>query len=75
MNFDQPPETQETSETVETPTEMVSVEEFCTSLSLRDRRVELLAAFHADQVRARTILASVADFNDRFSAFVTKPIA
>lgn len=51
----------------------LTVDEFCAQASATDNRVELLAAFHASEVRAGRVKDGAAAFADRYSAFANAP--
>jgi len=52
----------------------VTLEEFCVRLSSKDRRVELLSAFHFDETRAGRFKDAESAYQARFEAFVNKPV-
>jgi hypothetical protein len=51
----------------------MTIDEFCAGLSAKDRRVELIAAFHFDEKRAGNLKDTDANFRERFTAFANKP--
>lgn len=51
----------------------LTVEEFCTRVSTTDSRVELLAAFHASEVRAGRVKDASSAYAARYSAFANAP--
>ena len=55
------------------PAEML--EEFCAHVSMTDRRVELIAGFHADEKRAQHARATRAEWQRRFAAFQRRPVS
>jgi hypothetical protein len=55
-------------------TEHITLEEFCTRLSMSDRRVELIGGFHYTEVAAGRIKDAESEFQSRFTAFATKPV-
>ena len=55
------------------PDDELTLTEFCTRLSQRDRRVELIGGFHAAEVRAGKNKDTEAAFVARFAAFATQP--
>lgn len=61
----------------ETPAPMpekVTIEEFCTRLSLVDKRVELIAGFEYTERSAGRIKDVESEYQSRFTAFATKPV-
>ena len=52
----------------------LSLEEFCARKSERDRRVELIAAFHMDESRAGISRDAEEAFEARFDAFRRRPV-
>lgn len=63
----------------ETPTavdaaEQITLDEFCLSHSMVDRRVELLRGFHSAEVRAGHAKDLESEYLARFEAFATKPV-
>jgi len=51
----------------------ITLTEFCTRASQRDRRVELLGGFHSAETRAGRVKDTEAAFADRLTAFATQP--
>lgn len=51
----------------------VTLDNFCIALSARDRRVELIGAFHFDQRAAQQLFDTPANYQKRFDAFATQP--
>jgi len=51
----------------------MTIEEFCARLSKKDRRVELIGAFHATETQAGRHKARDAVFRERLAAFITQP--
>ena len=51
----------------------LSLEEFCTRLSVTDKRVELIGAFAHEETRAGRTKGLASEYEARFRAFVTKP--
>lgn len=47
-----------------------ALEEFCAHLSLSDKRVELIAAFHHVEASAKRIIDTFEAYKARFEAFV-----
>lgn len=56
------------------PESRVTLNNFCRELSLTDKRVELIAAFHFDEKRAGTIMDTSSAYTERFVAFADKPV-
>lgn len=52
----------------------LAIDEFCARKSTTDRRVELIGAFHAQEVAAGRIKARAAAFEARFVAFEQMPV-
>lgn len=52
----------------------LTVDEFCRRLSISDRRVELLGAFHFDEKRNGRVKDTETNFRARFDEFVNKPV-
>ncbi|HET7675838.1 MAG TPA: hypothetical protein VFL54_09980 [Gammaproteobacteria bacterium] len=52
----------------------LTLDEFCQRLSARDKRVELIGAFHAREVKARHIKDTEANFRQRYEDFVRAPV-
>lgn len=53
--------------------EALTLDEFCTRLSARDRRVELIGAFASTERRAGVVKDVESAFAARFAAFCTAP--
>lgn len=51
----------------------ITLEEFCTRLSMVDKRVELIGAFESTEKASGTIKSQESAFKARFEAFATKP--
>lgn len=51
----------------------LTLDEFCTRLSARDRRVELIGAFASTERRAGVVKDVESAFAARFAAFCTAP--
>lgn len=49
------------------------LEEFCTRLSVTDKRVEIIGAFAHAETRAGRIKALATEYAGRYRAFVNKP--
>lgn len=56
------------------PVEQVTLNEFCTRLSLSDKRVELIGGFHHQETAKGTIKDAESEFYSRFLAFANKPV-
>lgn len=54
--------------------EALTLEEFCTRLSMTDRRVELIGGWHSDEQRSGVVKDTESAFRARFVAFATKPV-
>lgn len=52
----------------------LSIDEFCSRLSQKDKRVELIGAFHHVEVAAGRAKGSEADYQARFEQFVNQPV-
>lgn len=52
----------------------LTLQEFCTRLSSKDKRVEMIGAFHYSETFAGIVKDTEAAFSSRFAAFVTKPV-
>ncbi|MGC1303238.1 MAG: hypothetical protein WA840_12775, partial [Caulobacteraceae bacterium] len=53
----------------------IGAAEWCSRKSGSDKRVELLAAFYAEQVRTGNGRDTAANFDNRYAAFVSRPVA
>jgi hypothetical protein len=51
----------------------LTVDEFCMRLSATDGRVEMIAGFHADELRQGRVKGPETAFAARFSAFCVRP--
>ena len=51
----------------------LSLTEFCTRLSSKDKRVELIGAFFSTEKAAGRVLDTEAAFSNRFEAFASAP--
>lgn len=51
----------------------LALEEFCTRLSVTDKRVELIGAFAHAETRAGRIKALATEYAGHYRAFVNKP--
>lgn len=51
----------------------LSLDEFCTRLSAKERTVELIGGFHATELAAGRIKDSADAFDSRFRSFVNQP--
>lgn len=56
------------------PDEEVTLKEFCTRLSMSDRRVEMIGGFHADETREGRFKDTEARYRGRYEAFINKPV-
>lgn len=61
-----------TLSTEEKPSE-VTLDEFCTRLSMKDKRVELIGGYHADEKRNGSVKDSEENFKKRFELFIKRP--
>jgi hypothetical protein len=52
----------------------LTLTEFCSRKSLGDRRVELIGAFHSDEVRKGRVKDVTSAFEARFEEFANKPV-
>lgn len=52
----------------------VTLDEFCTRLSLTDKRVELIGGFHHVEKKHRRFKDAEPKYRARFEAFVNKPV-
>jgi hypothetical protein len=48
--------------------------EFCSSLSSHDKRVELIAGFHSDELRENRLHDVESAYRERFAAFADRPV-
>ena len=62
--------TADTSVAAEFP---LSLNEYCTRLSVNDKRVELIGAFEYVERNAGRLKDTETNYNNRFAAFVSKP--
>lgn len=51
----------------------VTLEEFCTRLSTKDKRVELIGGFHSDEKRAGHVKDTEEAYAARYDEFINKP--
>ena len=51
----------------------LAIDEFCARLSISDRRVELIGAFHTVEKAAGRVKDLESAFAERFAAFVNQP--
>lgn len=56
------------------PVAEVTLTEFCTALSRSDKRVELIGGFNSVETKAGRLKDTGANFRQRFTAFVNKPV-
>jgi hypothetical protein len=62
--------------TIKTQTETeipLTIDEFCTSLSIADRRVEMIGAFNSVEKQAGRVKDTRSAFKNRFQAFINAP--
>lgn len=52
----------------------VTLNEFCTRLSMTDRRVELIGGFHFTETKAGRNKDAESNYQARYTAFLTKPV-
>jgi hypothetical protein len=52
----------------------VTLNEFCTRLSMTDRRVELIGGFHFTETLAGRLKDAESNYQARYTAFLTKPV-
>ncbi len=55
--------------------EAVTLEEFCASASMTDRRVEMVAGFYADERRSGRVSDTPDAWRARFVAFQRRPVS
>lgn len=48
--------------------------EFCSSLSAHDKRVELIAGFHSDELRENRLHDVESAYHERYVAFADRPV-
>jgi hypothetical protein len=53
---------------------LVALNEFCTRLSMTDRRVELISAFHFTETQAGRQKDAESNYQARYTAFLNKPV-
>lgn len=56
------------------PEQPMPIDEFCRLLSMKDRRVELIGAFHFVESANNRTLDTEQNFSARFEAFTKKPV-
>ena len=56
------------------PVIQVTLGEFCASVSGADRRVEMIAGFHSDEVRNGRLKDTAEAFTTRYATFQTRPV-
>lgn len=54
--------------------EPLTLDEFCISLSSRDKRVELIGAFNFVETQAKRFKDAESNYQSRFEAFVNQPV-
>ena len=52
----------------------ITLDEFCQRLSRTDKRVELIAGFHADESSGGRLKDAEDQYLARFAAFINKPV-
>lgn len=52
----------------------ITLDEFCQRLSKSDKRVELIAGFHADESSGGRFKDAESQYLARFGAFINKPV-
>lgn len=52
----------------------VTLTDFCRGLSSTDRRVELIAGFHSDEVRNDRLHDTESAYLERYEAFAVRPV-
>jgi hypothetical protein len=55
-------------------TATVPLNEFCMSLSVHDKRVELIAGFHSDELRENRLHDLESAYRERYAAFADRPV-
>jgi len=73
-NADVPAEKPAAVEAQPVPVERVSLNDFCRTLSIKDRRVELIGAFHFTESAARRTSDTEKQYQARYEAFIKKPV-
>jgi hypothetical protein len=61
-------------ETETETTATIPLGEFCASLSAHDKRVELIAGFHSDELRENRLHDIESAYHERFAAFAERPV-
>lgn len=64
----------QTAEGTEAGPAELTLDEFCTRHSKADRRVELIGAFHSEEVRNGRVKDLESNYLERFEAFATQPV-
>jgi len=64
----------ETAVTQPQPDGEVTLKEFCTRLSMSDRRVEMIGGFHATETREGRFKDTETKYRARYEAFINKPV-
>lgn len=52
----------------------VPLREFCLQLSITDKRVEMIAGFHSDEVREDRLIDQPSAYQERYAAFASRPV-
>jgi len=73
-NVAAPAETPEFTVAPPVPVEQLPLDEFCRRLSEKDRRVELIGAFHFTERAASRTSDTEQQYRARFEAFTKKPV-
>lgn len=71
---DAPAEKPERSAATPKTAEQIPLSEFCRQLSMKDRRVELIGAFHFTETAAQRTQDTEQNYRARFEAFIKKPV-
>ena len=53
---------------------LVTLNEFCTRLSMNDRRVELIGGFHFVERQAGRLKDAESSYQARYTAYLNKPV-
>lgn len=67
-------ETTSESASADEPTASIPLDDFCKGLSVTDRRVELIAGFHSDELRAGRLHDVESAYRERLEAFAVRPV-
>lgn len=55
------------------PSDEVTIDDFCVDLSGKDRRVEMIGAFHFSERQASRVKDSALAYSARYQAFLSQP--